>query len=797
MALVSLVAVATASAGEVDLTKLPPPASVTVDFERDIKPMFEQACFRCHGPERPKSHFRLDVREAALKGGDSNPDDIIPGNSAKSRLIHYVAHLVEGMEMPRPGKGEPLTPGQIGLLRAWIDQGANWSATSPPVETTITLSPVVGWIGVHGDAKKFRELEGVKEGWQGGLANFALQEQLGADKKFSATGHALFDQHDAELKLALEKAEVGFIHAGVQQWRRYFDDTGGFYRPFVVPSFDLDRDLHLEHTRAWIDFGLTLPDWPQLVLGYEYQSKDGAESTLQWGRVIAADTGLTNNIYPAAKAVDERLHLLKLDLAHEVAGWRIEDNARVEFYQLATSRDNATRYTFGPRPETLERAQEKSSHVQGANTLRAEKQIRDWWLLSGGYFFSKYAGDASLNQTTLDANYLLTSGRYWNTENITLRRDSHVLSVANLFSPVDGLAASLGGQAEWTHQEGFGNVHLDSEDPNQPAMFRLMPATIGSDLDKQKTMGNANLRFTKIPRTVLFAEARLEQEDIGQFENEVYALPEDVQENFLRHTDAANRRRDWRAGFNTSPWRWLALNAHFRSRASDTAYNNVQDEPFEGYSAFIRQRRIQSDEVEAKLVLRPSSWLKTALTYQRVASDFWTTTDPVAGKDQNGVIVPGYLSPGGRQFDGDYDAQIYGANLTLTPYQRLYFSGTFTYSDTRTATGLKDFPAVAVYRGDTYTLVASAHYTVNERTALQAAYAFSRTQFGQDNYADGLPLGINYTRHNLSAAVSHKFSERVTASLRYGFYSYAEPTSGGANDYTAHGVFLTLAMKWP
>src|ERR1041385_845255 len=82
------------SAAEPDLTKLPPPATVTVEFDRDIKPIFEKTCLRCHGPEKPKSHFRLDNRDSALRGGENNSDDIVPGDSTKSRLIHYVRRLL-------------------------------------------------------------------------------------------------------------------------------------------------------------------------------------------------------------------------------------------------------------------------------------------------------------------------------------------------------------------------------------------------------------------------------------------------------------------------------------------------------------------------------------------------------------------------------------------------------------------------------------------------------------------------------------------------------------------------------
>src|SRR6201995_1026221 len=77
-----------AVAADLDESKLPPPAQGKVDFVRDIKPILDTSCIRCHGPEKPKSKFRLDSREAALKGGEKDVD-IVPGHSEKSLLIHY------------------------------------------------------------------------------------------------------------------------------------------------------------------------------------------------------------------------------------------------------------------------------------------------------------------------------------------------------------------------------------------------------------------------------------------------------------------------------------------------------------------------------------------------------------------------------------------------------------------------------------------------------------------------------------------------------------------------------------
>ena len=94
-------------------------------------------------------------------------------------------------------------------------------------------------------------------------------------------------------------------------------------------------------------------------------------------------------------------------------------------------------------------------------------------------------------------------------------------------------------------------------------------------------------------------------------------------------------------GFNTSPWRTVSFTAQFNKRISDTDYNDLRDQSpsgGEGYPAFIRERRIDTDEVLTKLVVKPAKWLKTTLSYRLIATDYDTTTDSVAG---------GTLSPGG------------------------------------------------------------------------------------------------------------------------------------------------------
>ncbi len=115
----------TAGAADVDVSKLPPAASKKgVTYAADIKPIFEKSCFKCHGAEKQKGKLRVDSLEAVLKGGEDSKI-VEAGNSAKSSVLAAIARLGDPDEaMPPEGKGDPLTKEQVGLVRAWIEQGA-------------------------------------------------------------------------------------------------------------------------------------------------------------------------------------------------------------------------------------------------------------------------------------------------------------------------------------------------------------------------------------------------------------------------------------------------------------------------------------------------------------------------------------------------------------------------------------------------------------------------------------------------------------------------------------------------
>ncbi|HUE84868.1 MAG TPA: ankyrin repeat domain-containing protein [Vicinamibacterales bacterium] len=93
----------------------------TVDFVRDVQPIFRQSCYGCHGPSQQMNGLRLDRRSAALRGGTIAV--IGPGNSQASRMYLRLIGNAFGPQMPPTGA---LPPDQVAIIKQWIDEGAHW-----------------------------------------------------------------------------------------------------------------------------------------------------------------------------------------------------------------------------------------------------------------------------------------------------------------------------------------------------------------------------------------------------------------------------------------------------------------------------------------------------------------------------------------------------------------------------------------------------------------------------------------------------------------------------------------------
>jgi hypothetical protein len=780
----------------VDTSRLPESAPDPIVFYTDIFPIFENSCLRCHGPNKPKSGYRLDRRDAAIKGGDIG-EAITVGDGGNSPLIHYVAGLVEDMEMPPEGKGEPLTQRDIMLLRAWIDQGAVWDGDPPQRapgpggmqgpggRPELELDMGFGFLDASGSAMKFMEHQRTQSDWTGGVERFRYVQPIGRDRIFMTEGGAYWGRDNYRLQFELRDFEKGYIRIGADQSQRNFDGVIGAPPPGAGLPLQVNEADEPDTTRFFVEAGLRDNDWPELTIRYEY-TEGGTRSMIESISPAAVAPGGP----PDSRTRVEEKHLVTFKISDKLGGWFIEDNARMEWYDLKLSSSTTEISTAGgpPRPGRMITTDESARHLHGVNSIIAQKEIRDGWFVSVGHLYAATDGDASFTVSqTLPPGPPPPGGTLnWFGNGILLANRDHVFNLSTRLGPWRGWTLSAGAQSEFEHREGFGNVRLD-------AGVIPAPVVIDSNFNRNGLEETVELRYDRIPNTVAFAEADFRQESIGQFDRLDDSPGGVTGSSFLRDTDASSDRKDFRLGFTHSRWRQASFTAQFEHRDRHESYTHLRDEnfipsPFTGlgYSAFIRGRDTLSEEMSMRLSLRPTRWLQTQLKYRYESTDFTTEHD--------GIVFFGI--PQGTVFSGEQLAHIYSANFTLTPWRRLYFTTTVSLQDSATETFNNNSAAVAPYEGDTLSVLASVNFVIDERTEANLNYSLSRTDFEQEAAVTGPSAGLFFELHAAQAGLTRRWSDRVTTTARYVFYDYSEPSAGGANDYQAHGVFFSMKKRF-
>jgi hypothetical protein len=634
----------------------------------------------------------------------------------------------------------------------------------PEPEPSVSVSPIVRYVTVKGDEARFRQDWWIKDGWAGGIDEATYEYKIDKDWVLNFGARAIINEHDYKLRLEITNPNVGFVRAGYTEYRKYFDDSGGFFSLFSPPQLSLNRDLHLNIGDIYFEAGLTLPKLPKVTFGYERQFKDGAKSMLEWGSVTQG--GNTRKTFPAFKDIDETVDMFKVEAEHDIGKVHLADQFHYEHYRDTADRLDGATNLASSAGQTVT-VHERYTHDAFFNTFRMDSHITEKLYWSFGYLFNTLDGDPSLALNTLP--FVSNNDKNWFTQAVAINQDSHVLNANLMYGPfVKGLYLYGGLQAELTDGNGFTDAILTqitggaTNNPN---------AIINSNTKKKSLEETFGIRFTGLPYTTVYTEGRWSQEFIDLFEQEV----DNAVLNFQRDTDTDVHRQDYSVGFNTSPLPRMTLSARYRHGIHENDYEHLVDTE-EGYPAFITAQKFTSDEIMSKLTLRPMSRLSVSFMYQLYTMDIDTTT--------KSITILGV--PGGTIQSGNYDAIIYSVSATATPISRLYLTGLFSFQDTRTIGFANSDPAVLTYVGNVYTVLGSAGYALDEKTDVTIQYTYSRSDNFTDNSTVGLPLGLDFHRHGLAAGISRRINKNVAARLGYGFYEYIEPSSGGFNNYRAH-----------
>ena len=638
---------------------------------------------------------------------------------------------------------------------------------------TINITPGLSGVVVDGDDNKFREDWWMQGGVNAGVDNFSLHRETG-DVTIDAQGRAIVPEEDYRLGLRVAKRDVGYVRAGFREYRKYFDDTGGFFLNFSDSSFDLDKDLHLDIGQVFIEAGLTLPKKPKLVVGYEHRFKDGEKSLLEWGSVTQG--GVTRKLFPSFKEIDEKLDVIRVEVSHDIANIRVGDEFRYEHYSIDTKRHEQDRDLGTGVSETVA-VDEAYRHDAFFNTFHAETHLNDTTFLSLGYLFTTLDGEASFRMMTVPFGPE-SFDKSWFSNAIDLSQDTHIVNANAVLGPFNNVTIYAGLEGERLEREG--NTDAILTEIGFTGATDSPEALIDSDQDKWGMEETIGVRYTGLPRTTLYAEGRWTQQDINLTETEL----EDGELALDRDTDTRVRRQRYSIGFNTSPWSRTTVAARYRrsyrSNDYDHTVDNVEgDDPNNVYSAFILDQDIKSDEVMVKLSFAPVTRIRTSLKYQFKSTDIDTDED---------------TDPPTSKHSCKYDANIYTASITATPVASLFVTGLVSYQDVRLKTIGGETGSIVDYIGDVLSLAANAGWAIDPLTSLELQYVYSLAENFEDISSDGLPLGVESQRHAVLANLTRRITENLSVKLRYGFYNYDDNASDGSDNYSAHLIGATCSM---
>src|SRR5687767_1198172 len=131
-------------------------APAEVRFNRDIRPIMSDTCFRCHGPDKNTrmAGMRLDIRQEALKSTPSGVIPIVPGDPDRSEIVQRVFSPNPARLMPPKSAHKELTDTQRETIRRWVAEGAkyegHWSylpVVRPATSKTAVGNPIDALIG--------------------------------------------------------------------------------------------------------------------------------------------------------------------------------------------------------------------------------------------------------------------------------------------------------------------------------------------------------------------------------------------------------------------------------------------------------------------------------------------------------------------------------------------------------------------------------------------------------------------------------------------------------------------------
>jgi hypothetical protein len=662
--------------------------------------------------------------------------------------------------------------------------------TTPPETTNwVTLGGGAAFVG--GNNGQYKHEQGTNSGALGGVQDFHWQTFAGKDGVFTMDGHGMFGNHDYDLKLDLTDAKLGYIRAGFTEFRTWYDPTGGFYPVNSLSFQPSDSELFVDRRDAYIELGLTIPDWPVLSARYEYDSREGMMDSTSWGQTTLIPGGAQTKIVPTFLGIDETRHIFSANATDTIGN----TDAALGLSYERDDTDDSTFIDQNPSQTTnafiTQQDVEKNDlfSVHGMTSTLFDQKVT----LTSGFSATTIESDlggsriyGSALNTPLSTTFVNNGSGYINLGGGGNTKD-YVGNLNLMLTPIANLVIVPSARVEY-ESSNLNDGFTDTTGHTPPATGFVSTAEVGNtDNWYLNVAQSVEARYTGFKDWSLYTSAEV-SEDWG---NEAWAA--------IPILNGVNMNQDWErlgfkytAGANWYPLPQLNFGAQYYHEIHDYTFSNNLNPPsteFSQYPGYLRKQNFTTDDMNIR-----ATWMALSNVSLVTRYDFQFETVDTWGIPSGGTAATQGTQVGGAE-SANLINHILSEDVTWTPLACLYLQagGSYVLNTLETpvagSAGINNL--VLNGQNDYWTIDASLGYELNAKTHLQLQYSYYNADDYFNNAPSSLPYGADTQENSFTATVTRDISKEVKVSVKYGFYRNRDDTSGGQNNYDAQVVYFS------
>jgi hypothetical protein len=671
----------------------------------------------------------------------------------------------------------------IGLMTIVLRAGPSF-AEDP--NTSFKTSVMGKCTHVKGDVAKFRAHTWAKDGCVDGEGIF-FEKESSDGTIMTFDGDVVPQENDQDIDFTLSNENWGNVNLSYEMFRKYYDNSGGFYYPFAtLESNDAqDADLELDIGNFMLEFNPNFEHFHDISFMYERETKDGRKSRLTWTPVT--EGALTKNIGPAWQDIDETANIFTLKGATTLAGFDVQGQQQFEIVDANLSREEKNLSTNSTASEKKMRIQEQEPKTKLMTTiLNGEKWYNDdKSFLSYAYRFTKLENDE--HEKITETNEFGVPTTFSNPKQI-LPSDasnsvhSHAWVGHYMTKPTQKLKLAGKLKTEYLKKESHSQYNLDASPSSSGGS--TPNGVIDSQDNNYSTNGifnvgeNLSLDYNITDKATFFGEAEL-----AQLRNHIREEQKNISNvlSWERETIAKTTKGIGVLGVRYVPARQFNMTTYVRHRLENNDYDDKVDTLLGVNSAFVDSMKLNSDELATKFTWKPSQWFQGGFRYQYVQNLY----DLRVEEQENAVS-----KIKSHTFTYDILVQPIETILTNLSFSRQTFNAT-------TPAGSKSTVKIPGFNADVNSWILSNSYVPNEELTFSNVFYYSFADNFNDFTSSALPLAISNTRYsidlNANWAPAHK---DWSVEPHFAYYNYKGTSISEFGDYTASAVWLTFKYDW-